>query len=185
MTTILQAGNTASVRASRGQAEKDVPVPRADYRFEITDAKLLARVKQLIIAGHAGFARSGYGKIENACVEPGCSCNFDVCGLFREPAVRCSSFEQLVLPRDPELETAYWAHLKTGTELRVLRCQWQGCRREVGSTAPNAKYCARHAEVSRKKARRDASRRYRDRRAEKDAVVAVATRDNRALVKAS
>lgn len=134
---------------------------------KITDPKLLARVRRLIIAEHAGFIRSGYGKVENACVEPGCSCDFDVCGPFRETPVRCTSFEQRVLPLDPKLEQAYWAHLTRGAALHVRRCAWPRCRKEVAGIGPAARYCAHHAEASRKQARREASRRWRERRAEK------------------
>lgn len=55
-------------------------------------------------------------------MEPGCSCWEDwqggdlapVSGPFRDPPVRCSSFEALVLPLDPALEEAYWAYFERG-----------------------------------------------------------------------
>jgi hypothetical protein len=128
---------------------------------EITDPKLLARVRRLIIEEHAGFVRSGYGKIKNACIEPGCSCSFDTCGPFREPPVRCTSFEQRVLPLDPELEAAYWAHLREGTALQVRRCSHAGCKREIHGSGPNARYCTLHAERRRKDTRREYARRRR------------------------
>ncbi len=132
---------------------------------EIHDAKLLARVKKLIRAEHAGYIRGG-----NKCVEPGCSCNAGlgendpdpVSGPFRTPAVRCSSFETLVLPLDPDLETAYWDHLKRGARLQVIRCQHEGCRKAVSAFGPNTRYCAIHARLRAKQATRERVRRYRE-----------------------
>ncbi len=128
---------------------------------EITDPKLLARVRRLIIAEHAGFVRSGYGKVANACIEPECSCNFDVSGPFRDPPVRCTSFEERVLPLDPDLEAAYWRHIKDGESMVVRRCAWPRCRREVAGVGPAAKWCVWHSEAARKKTRRESYHRRR------------------------
>ena len=122
----------------------------------LTDPKLLARVRRLIEAEQAGFVREG-----TVCLEPGCSCGLAMCGPFRTPAVRCTNFEQVVLPLDPDLEAAYWAHLERGESLRVRRCQWPRCRREVATVGPNAQYCAAHARLRAKETQREASRRYR------------------------
>ena len=127
-------------------------------KMEIIDIKLLARVRRVIVAEHAGFIRRGYGKIENACIEPGCSCDFGVCGPFRNPPVRCTSFEERVLPLDPDLEAAYWGHLKGGSALRVRRCAKPGCRKEVAGIGPNARYCAFHAGQRRRETRREYAR---------------------------
>ena len=126
---------------------------------EITDPKLLARIRCLIRQEHAGFLANGDGHPVNACLEPGCSCNFDVCGPFRNVPVRCTSFETNVLPLAPDLEASYWAHLRQGTVLHVRRCAWPNCRREVG--AANAKYCGPHALFSTKRSKRDHARRRR------------------------
>lgn len=121
---------------------------------EITDPKLLSRLRALIRAEHAGYLAEG-----NRCVEPGCSCgqtwegeSDPVCGPFREPGVRCTSFEKAVLPLDPDLEDAYWDHLETGSNVRVRRCRWPHCRRQVASMGPAAKYCELHADLSRRAA---------------------------------
>lgn len=111
-------------------------------------------------------------------MEPGCSCWGDwqggdlapVSGPFRDPPVRCSSFEALVLPLDPALEEAYWAYIERGEKVRVQRCQWPGCRREVASVGPAAKYCAPHAETAKRQATRRRVRQYRERKAQRAAV---------------
>jgi hypothetical protein len=138
----------------------------ASGKTEITDIKLLARIRRLIVAEHAGYVRRGYGEIEHACIEPGCSCDFGACGPFRNPPVRCTSFETNVLPLDPELERDYWNHLNIGTAMEVRRCAWlspstgRKCRKEVRGRG--RQYCEFHAEMSRKQTVREASRRYRD-----------------------
>jgi len=60
----------------------------------------------------------------------------DYFGDIRLP-VCCTSFETNVLPLAPDLETAYWAHLRQGTVLRVRRCAWPSCRREMGRPMPS------------------------------------------------
>jgi len=118
---------------------------------EITDGKLLARVRRLIAEEHAGYVRAGDGHIEHACVEPGCSCGFGVSGPFRRPAVRCTSFETIVLPLDPNLERDYWRHLTTGEHVRARRCAWvspstgKRCRRETWAIGLGA-MCDWHVE---------------------------------------
>jgi hypothetical protein len=132
---------------------------------QLIDAKLLSRVRALIRAEHAGFVADGC-----RCVEPGCSCWGEwhegdpdpVSGPFRNPPARCSSFEQAVLPLDPDLEAAYRDHLQTGSSLQVRRCAWRGCRREVASGGPAAKWCAVHAEVHRRQQTREAVRKHRE-----------------------
>ncbi len=135
---------------------------------EIQDAKLLARVKNLIQAEHAGYIREG-----NKCVEPGCSCNAGlgendpdpVSGPFRDPPVRCSSFEKLVLPLDPDLEAAYNAHVNRGVGYTVRRCQRKGCRREIPPREKRGrpvKFCEKHALLSKRQSNREYARQRRE-----------------------
>lgn len=121
---------------------------------KITDLKLLARVRKMIREEHAGFIEG------NRCVEPGCSCWADtpddrdpISGPFRNPPVRCTSFEKNVLPLDAELQTEYWAHLDLGASLGVRRCAWvssssRKCQKEVRGRG--RVYCEYHAETVRK-----------------------------------
>ncbi len=51
----------------------------------------------------------------------------------------------------------------------IRRCAWPGCHKETASAGPNAKYCAHHAEVGRRKSHQERSRRWRERKA-KEAV---------------
>lgn len=119
-------------------------------------------MKALTRQEHAGFVAEG-----NKCIEPGCSCQRDagdrdpVGGPFRQTPIRCTSFETNVLPLDPDLEAAYWDHLERGVGVRLRRCQWKGCRREVASLGPASRFCATHARISRRQTNRDAQRKGR------------------------
>ena len=72
-------------------------------------------MRTLVGEEHAGFIADG-----SRCVEPRCSCwqewqegnPLPVSGPFRDPPTRCSSFEAMVLPLDPNPEAAYWDHLR-------------------------------------------------------------------------
>ncbi len=147
----------------------------------IKDAKLLARVRHSVVQEYAGYFREYNGR-QHVCLEPGCSCGFDVCGPFRdvcgpfrdEPA-RCTGFEAAVLGLDPdnlrrppapnsldaELAEAYRQHVLNGTEVRARRCKWSSCRKDIIGTGPNARYCRTHAEQAARQKRREASRRWR------------------------
>jgi len=138
----------------------------------IRDPKLLARVKWLIKSEHAGFVANANDR-QNLCLEPGCSCaatwgsdSDSVSGPFRDPPVRCTTLENLVLPLDPELERAYWDHLRGGSRLRIRQCAEPHCRREVWVIGPNAKYCKIHARLRAKQTNRERVRRYREMRKE-------------------
>ncbi len=137
-----------------------IPAPHRILNREIRDPKLVARVRALIRAEHAGFFASYNGK-RDTCIEPACTCGGDICGPFRDLSVRCRYFEESVLPLEPDLEAAYWAHLRAGDRMVARQCEWPGCRRDVASVGPATKYCAYHAEVSRKRSKREYSRRYR------------------------
>jgi hypothetical protein len=145
---------------------------------ELKDSKLVAKVRDLIRREHAGFIVEG-----NRCIEPGCSCGQGlgpdgpdpVSGPFRDKPVRCTSFEELVLPLtvderyDPEtlkrfggLSDTYWAHLNTGETMSVPRCVHAGCRREA---QPGSAYCPFHTVRRAKSANREALRARKERRA--------------------
>ena len=130
------------------------------------DPRILAEVRRLISSSKLGEGLAGfiprYGAIENVCLEPGCSCNFDTCGPFRDPPARCSAFEQVLLPAFPDLERAYWAHLRgePGT-FTVERCRDVKCRKRC---APGSAYCEFHAGAHERQAKR-ASRILREERA--------------------
>lgn len=47
--------------------------------------------------------------------------------------------------------------------IQTRRCESPGCRKETAGVGPAAKYCAVHAEVSTRKAKREYQRKYRDR----------------------
>jgi hypothetical protein len=136
-------------------------------RDTITDLRILAEVRRLIASnrpdeGLAGYVRSGYGMIEHACIEPGCSCHFDVCGPFRDPPVRCVTFERVILPAFADLQRAYWANLRRepGT-FKVERCRDVRCRKRC---APGSAYCEFHTGAHERSARR-ATRILREERA--------------------
>ena len=126
----------------------------------ITDPKLLARVRRLIAAEHAGYKRDDNGRA-HICLELGCSCDFDTCGPFRKPLVRCTSFENMVLPLDPDLQAAYWEHLRSGAALGLRRCKRPQCRRGVSGSGPRAKYCKIHADLNARAKNRERVRRFR------------------------
>ncbi len=141
----------------------------------IKDTKLSARVRRSVEREYAGYFREYNGR-QHVCLEPGCSCGFDVCGPFRDEPARCTGFEATVLGLEPddltqppapnsldrELAEAYRLHVLNGTRrVRARRCKWSGCRRDVVGTGPNARYCRKHAEQAARQKRREASRRWR------------------------
>ncbi len=142
----------------------------------LLDFKLVARVRRLIEQEYAGFVAASNGR-RNLCMESDCSCEFDVCGPFRDQPIRCTGFEATVLGLDPddltqppapdsldgELAEAYRLHVLNGTQVRARRCKWSGCRcrRDIIGTGPNARYCRIHAEQAARQKRRAASRRWR------------------------
>ncbi len=130
----------------------------ASLTGELRDPALVARVRALLRAEHAGYREEDNGR-RGVCLEPGCTCGGGVCGPFRSPAIRCSTFEELVLPLDPALEVAYRGYLRSGARMRLRRCRWHGCRHAV--SAPNARWCERHAALARRRAKAEYARRHR------------------------
>lgn len=141
-------------------------------KTEITDRKIAARVRRLIRTEFAGYFDESNGR-RDVCLEPGCSCGEGTCGPFRSPPTRCSMFERNVLgldPQDlrrpawgsldPELAEAYRRHLLSGSEMRVRRCRWPRCRRELRGDV-RRRYCETHATMSQRRAQREHKRRLR------------------------
>jgi hypothetical protein len=151
---------------------------------EIRDVKLLARIRRLIRTQHAGFVADANGR-QHLCLEPGCSCaetwpgsDRPMSGPFRNPPVRCTSFETSVLGLDPkdltkeshfdsldfELAEAYRVYLLSGQRVKTRRCSCEGCHRELTSVGPAAKYCDIHAAASIRRSKREYQRTYRKER---------------------
>lgn len=144
---------------------------RGGQQQELKDARLLARVKKLALAEYAGLNHEG----GDTCLEPGCSCATNwkkrsdpVCGIFRKPAMRCTTFESVVLGLDPDdlekqphadsvdvtLAEAYTRHLLTGEPVSFDVCMWEQCRK----TAIDGPYCAGHATVAARQERKERQR---------------------------
>ena len=138
----------------------------------ITDPKLLARIRKLVRGECNGYCPDQNGKA-HYCIEPGSPHMEGTCSYFQDAASRCPFFEQMILPRadtplydgkeiDSGLGEAYSRHVQFGEQVQIRRCEWPGCRKQTAGVGPASKYCAYHAEVRRKRAAREASRRYRE-----------------------